>query len=161
MGLRFPEQIFGKCFFITTAFDHWERFGDRTGVYNELASSLTFCIEKYNALLPAYVFMPSHVHILVALDGYRLGDMMRDFKKYVAQKAMRALGVKSPRIWRPRYDRLVVFSEETFLQKLNYIHQNPVKAKLVDVQSDWPWSSAPAYTSGEAGPVPVWTEWFW
>lgn len=131
------------------------------GVYSGLGSSVTFCLNKYEALLPAFVFMPSHLHLLLIVDGGRLGDFMRDFKKYVAQHVMPQLGIAVSQVWQSRYDRVAVYSEKVFRQKLEYIHRNPVKAGLVAKQEDWFWSSAQAYLKEHKCPIPVWTNWTW
>jgi len=105
MGLRFPEQAFGGCFFVTTSFHEMKRYGDIPGIYEALAKSLIFCLDKYTARLISYVFMPSHIHFIVVIDGKRLGDFMRDFKKYVAQKEASDFGIRERPIWQYRYDR--------------------------------------------------------
>jgi REP element-mobilizing transposase RayT len=87
MGLRFPEQIHGQYFFVTTTFKDWQPLGNIPGMYEALAKSLAFCLDKYGALVLAYVFMPSHIHLILNIDGHHLGSFMRDFKKYIAQKA--------------------------------------------------------------------------
>ena len=159
MGLRFPQQVSGSCFFVTTSFYQRSKLGEIEGVYSTLASSLKFCLEKYDALLPAYVLMPSHVHLLIVLDGSRLGDFMRDFKKFVSQKALKECCINGPHIWMPRYDRFVLYSKNVFRQKLEYIHNNPVKSGLVAIAEDWIWSSARSYYSDDPDLLPVWKEW--
>lgn len=47
----------------------------------------------------------------------------------------------------------VVFSDKKRVQKLSYIHRNPVKRGLVLEPGQWSWSSYRHYTYGEAGPV--------
>ncbi len=83
---------------------------------------------------------------------------MRDFKKYVAQKVATEFGLSGP-IWMPRYDRVAITSETAFRTKLKYIHQNPVKAGLVDMARDYEWSSASDYEGREDGPVMIWKDW--
>ena len=159
MGLRFPQQIFGSCFFVTTSFHEWRKYGEIEGVYSAVANSIKFCLEKYDALLPGYVLMPSHVHLLLVIDGRNLADFMRDFKKFVSQKALKEYQISDTRIWMPRYDRLAVYSEQVFRQKLDYIHNNPAKSGLVGVAEEWAWSSARCYALDEQGPLPVWRDW--
>jgi putative transposase len=159
MGLRFPQQIFGSCFFVTTTFSNHRRIGEVEGVYAELAKSLKFCLKKYKGQLPGYVFMPSHIHLLIVIDGKNLASFIRDFKKFTAQKALRECGIKDTQVWSPRYDRVAIYSEQVFRTKLEYIHNNPIKSGLVKNTEDWSWSSARCYTSGEAGPLPVCKEW--
>ncbi len=159
MGLRFPQQMFGSCFFVTTTLSDHRKIGEIDGVYEELAKSLSFCLEKYNARLAGYVFMPSHIHLLIVIDGKSLSNFMRDFKKYTSQKALKEHGESDTKIWSPRYDRVAIYTEVAFRTKLEYIHNNPVKSGLVEKREDWSWSSARCYTSNGNGPLPVWKEW--
>lgn len=159
MGLRFKQQLTGSCFFVTTSFRDHVRFGEVARVYEVLAKSLEFCLRKYDAMLPAYVFMPSHLHLLIVIDGRKLGGFMRDFKKYTSQKGLREIGINEESIWEERYDRVAVYSESVFRQKLEYIHNNPVRANLVEADHTWLWSSAVAYVSDDPSPIPVWKGW--
>lgn len=159
MGLRFSHQKLESIFFVTTTFHQWTPFGDRCGVYESLSNNLRFYVKKYHARLAGYVLMPTHLHLLIVIDGSRLSDFMRDFKKFISQRAFPALGIPERLIWEQRYDRQAINSERLFRTKLNYIHQNPVKAGLVAVEDDWPWSSAGAYLTGKESAVNVWQEW--
>jgi len=159
MGLKFPEQIYGNCFFVTTTFYNWAKFGNIDGLYLELAKSLNFCSEKYQAKIVGYVFMPFHIHLLLVLFGDNLSGFMRDFKKYIAQKVVKEFGVKKSNIWMPRYDKVVIYTEKIFRTKLDYIHHNPVKSGLVERVEDWVWSSAGCYIKDERNVVKIWKNW--
>lgn len=158
MGLRFPSQQHGECFFVTTTFRDWQPHGNSPGFYEDLVESLRFCFDKYAARLAGYALMPSHVHLVVFINGIQLSRMMRDFKKYIGQKIATDRGIKGG-IWMPRYDRVAIWSEEVMRTKLEYIHYNPVKAGLVAVATDWRWSSARAYLTDGQGSLPVWKNW--
>jgi hypothetical protein len=84
---------------------------------------------------------------------------MRDFKKYIAQKVSKELKIKSPSIWMPRYDRLAITSEKVLRTKLNYIHNNPVRADFVFAAEEWSWSSAGAYIGRDTGMLPIFKDW--
>ena len=159
MGLRYQEQYLGACFFVTTSFKGHSRFGDIPGVYERLAESLSYRLDKTQAQLTAYVFMPSHIHLLLLIDGKLLASFMRDFKKYTAQKGIVEL-CRNQHIWQPRYDRQAIITLKVMLTKINYIHLNPVKAELVEKSEDWNWSSAADYLGREKGPVPVFMDWY-
>lgn len=103
--------------------------------------------------------MPSHMHLLILINGQRLPDFMRDFKKFVAQQSMKNLGILDRPIWQEGYDRQVIYSEEAFRTKVEYIHNNPVKQGLVRQAHDWIWSSAAAYAGDLNGPLSVWKDW--
>ena len=149
----------GGCFFVTTTFTDWNRFGEVKGLYPGICKSLEFCMEKYEALLSGYVLMPSHIQLLIFIDGSKLSGFMRDFKKYVSQKIAKDLGLGVSAVWKPRYDRVAIYSDEVFRTKLEYIHDNPVKGGLVGEPDDWEWSSAKAYLADEKGEVEVWKGW--
>jgi REP element-mobilizing transposase RayT len=158
MSLRFKKQIFGECFFITTSFIDKIKLGNKKGVYEALAESLNYRLEKTNSKFIAYVFMPSQLHLVLYINGRRLAGFMRDFKKYTAQKSIGEMA-RMKKIWEDRYDRQAIWSEKVLLTKIGYVHYNPVKSGLVEIPEDWYYSSAADYTGRKNGPVKVWKEW--
>ena len=61
--------------------------------------------------------------------------------------------------WQARYYDFNLWSERKFVEKLRYIHRNPVKRGLVVRPEDWAWSSFRHYASGEAGSVEIESQW--
>ena len=59
------------------------------------------------------------------------------------------------RFWQRRFYDFNVWSSEKKKEKLEYMHANPVKRKLVKHPRDWPWSSFSFYARGEAGLMPM------
>ena len=159
MGLRYSDQKYGQCFFVTTSFKDHQNFGDIAGFYDKLADSINFCASKFKAHIYGYAFMPSHVHLLLWIEGGKLSGFMRDVKKFIAQKVAFDLGIKSDTIWTPRYDRVAVFSRSVLQTKLDYIHNNPVKAGFVESANDWQWSSAQDYEDRGKGLINVCKDW--
>ncbi len=157
MGLRFKDQDLGETFFVTTSFVDHNAWGNIRGIYDVLAEALNFRVAATNSKLIAYVFMPSHLHLILAINGKTLSAFMRDFKKYTAQKGLREL-CNSPKIWQDRYDRQVIITDEVLATKIQYVHDNPFRAGLVASPEKWPWSSAVDYLGGKS-PVAVWTDW--
>jgi putative transposase len=102
----------------------------------------------------AYVVMPTHVHLLFAPRRVGLISIMREFKSRTGQQLTTARGIKGP-IWQPRYFDFVLRKVGDFWDKLEYIHQNPVEAQLVEARDSWPWSSASHYDWKNPIPVPV------
>lgn len=82
MGLRYPFQIYGSFFFVTTTYKDWRKLGDVEGFYEALSKTLSFYLNIYDAKLIGYVFMPDHIHLLLTIEGKNLSNFMRDFKKY-------------------------------------------------------------------------------
>ncbi|MEW5925408.1 MAG: transposase [Candidatus Zixiibacteriota bacterium] len=159
MGLRFKDQNLGQCFFVTTTFKNHQAFGKNSEFLTSIANSLDFCANKYQGKIAAYCLMPTHIHLLIFIEGNKLSSFMRDFKKFTAQKVSRDYGFLTDSLWMPRYDRVAIFSEEVFYKKLEYIHNNPIKANLVENAADWAWSSAGDYLSSGTGIIPVWKDW--
>jgi len=58
-------------------------------------------------------------------------------------------------VWQPRFYDFNIWTEHKHVEKLRYMHRNPVKRGLVPEPEQWPWSSFRYYKYGEAGPVRV------
>jgi putative transposase len=67
----------------------------------------------------------------------------------------------SNHIWQRRFYDFNLWSQRKEVEKLRYMHRNPVERGLVERPEDWNWSSFRAYACGEVGPVRVndWTSW--
>ena len=68
-------------------------------------------------------------------------------------------GEKAAHFWQKRYYDFNVRNHEQFVEKIHYIHQNPVKAGLCNRPEDWPWSSFRHYATGFEGRVEIESEW--
>ena len=114
--------------------------------------------------------MPEHVHLLISEP--RRGNpsvVMKALKQGFARRLLGRLRRRSNlkqlslweapvelgRIWQPRFYDFVVFSEKKRVEKLRYIHRNPVKRGLVLEPEQWIWSSFRYYAYGEPGIVAV------
>lgn len=95
---------------------------------------------KYN--LHAWVVMPNHVHVLFTpINGYKLASIMHSTKSYTATRANKLLGRTGDLSAREIFDRYIRNADH-FVNTVNYIHSNPVKAGLCINARDWPNSSA-------------------
>ena len=109
---------------------------------------------RYDFVVCGYVVMPEHVHLLIS-----------EPKKALLSKAIQSLklsvSVQSQErpFWQPRYYDFNVHNEEKRVEKLRYIHRNPVKRGLVEKPEGWAWSSYRHYATGEVGAVEI--ESFW
>lgn len=111
----------------------------------------------YGACIYGYVIMPEHVHLLLnEPDRNTLARAIQSLKQGVARQL--ALRAEKP-FWQARYYDFNVWSERKFVEKLRYIHHNPVKRGLVEKPEDWKWSSFRHYTCGEAGTVEIESQW--
>jgi hypothetical protein len=69
-----------------------------------------------------------------------------------------ALRAQDP-FWQARYYDFNVWSEKKFVEKLRYIHRNPVTRGLVKQPEDWRWSSIRHYLTGAEGVVEIESQW--
>jgi putative transposase len=118
--------------------------------------------QEYALRVYGYVGMPEHVHLLVsepARPSSSLATVIQALKLSVVRRARHADGTPVTRLWQRRYYDHNVRHYKSFMEKLRYIHNNPVKRGLVQGPPDWRWSSARHYLTGEAGPVEIESEW--
>ena len=98
-------------------------------------------------LLFGFTIMPDHLHLLIAPAGADLIGVMREFKSCAGQ-GIRGMRRDGKTIWQPRYFDFILRRVGDFWEKLEHIHENPVKAGLVPHAEDWPWWSAAHYAGG-------------
>jgi putative transposase len=109
---------------------------------------------RYEFWVVGYVVMPEHVHLLVSEPIDRpLANALLALKLSISKQSS-----QKP-FWQSRYYDFNVFSARKRIEKLRYIHRNPVKRGLVSQPIGWRWSSFRHYATGERGTVEI--ESFW
>jgi len=116
-----------------------------------------------------YVVMPEHVHLLVSEpERGLLADALKSLKQGVSRRLVAGAPFKPgvglsgdlpEHFWQKRYYDLNVRNYRQFVEKLRYIHRNPVKRGLCERPEDWDWSSFRQYAIGCEGRVEVECEW--
>ena len=105
---------------------------------------------RYGFWVTGYVVMPEHVHLLVSEPSEEsLATALQAVKLSVTK-----FRTERP-FWTKRYYDFNVYSAGKRVEKLRYVHRNPVKRGLVMEPEDWKWSSFRDWWSGEAGVVEV------
>jgi len=156
----------GSTYFITTTVMNHDNIFLLGRNYNLVViNSIKYLLEEHKSDLFAYIIMPSHLHMVLYIpEGESVIDFMRDFKRYTSieirkliQKEKRTHLInrlkcnaefsknQNFKIWMDRFDDLVITTEKTLGIKVNYIHNNPVKAGNVEKPEDWEFSSAGNY----------------
>jgi putative transposase len=122
-----------------------------------LESSLERVRQSYGLCVYGYVVMPGHVHLLVnEPERGCLSQMLQSLKQSVA----RTLALRGPdSFWQARYYDFNVWSESKFVEKLRYMHRDPVTRGLVQQPEDWQWSSFRHYLTGADGVVNIESQW--
>jgi putative transposase len=131
--------------------------------------------QRYQFVVVAYVVMPEHFHLLISepvkenpsvvIQALKLGVVRRMLsvrkrreKRKAAQERL-WLDPVPQHIWQARFYDYNVWSGRKQVEKVRYIHRNPVRRGLVESPEQWQWGSFRAYAYGETGPVRVndWT----
>ncbi len=134
-----------------------------------IIESLSFSRQNKGLHIFGFVIMPNHLH-LICYAGECLHTIMRDFKRFTSralhdrlkedgrqsilhwlksatQQARRSRGESG--LWQDGFHPQAVSSREVFAQKLNYLHENPVRKGLVRRPEHWWYSSASCYCGRE------------
>jgi putative transposase len=123
-------------------------------------------------LIFAYVIMFDHMHLLTncpttsahvlryikGITGRRVIDYLKDQKYEGSLAKLRHQNWKREHkysLWQQEKNVFSIFSEAVFMEKVNYIHLNPVRAGLVERATDYRWSSARIWQRCEAEDEPL------
>jgi putative transposase len=126
--------------------------------------------QRYRFVVVGYVVMPEHVHLLFSEP--ERGDpsvVMKVLKHSFARQLLNwcraavdpqqsflwKIPLTEGHVWQHRFYDFVVFTEKKRVEKLRYMHRNPVVRGLVLAPEEWNWSSYRHYALGERGPVLV------
>ncbi len=92
--------------------------------------------------LVSFVIMPSHMHILVgANSGYRIEQVLLALMDWTEERFEEDCGT-SGRVWSRQYREQVIRDEEHMFAAIEFIHNDPVRARLCEQAEDWEYSSA-------------------
>ncbi len=141
------------CYFITPTIRNWYYIFDRYERWRILADSLKYCQANKGLEIFAYVFMLNHIHMIIRCPD--VSGFLRDFKKFTSKQFRANLAEHEPKVLKLFYDEehgyrfwkednqpKAIETDSFFLQKIDYIHNNPVKKGYVDQPEYWKWSSA-------------------
>jgi REP element-mobilizing transposase RayT len=145
------------CYFITITVRKFVPLFQDGEVVRILFNSLEFLRHEHGLKVYAYVVMPNHIHLVAGCDAKIMNNMIGNFKSYTSRSIAEYLELNKSQllrkfeksaykgqnyaIWQETFRSEVVFSEDFLKQKVDYIHNNPVKAGLVELVDDWQYSS--------------------
>jgi len=160
----------GYLHFITTSCYQRRRLLGTARSRDLLVEVLESVRRRYRFVVVGYVVMPEHVHLLlgepergnpsVVMQALKQGFARRCLGRHrratdPRQGSLWTAAVEEGRVWQHRFYDFVVFTAKKRAEKLDYIHQNPVKRGLVLAPEQWKWSSYRSYALGERGVVLV------
>ena len=111
---------------------------------------------RFRLRVYGYVVMPEHVHLLLSEpERQTLADALKSLKQGVSR---RLIG-NAEHFWQKRYYDFNIRNAPQFVEKLRYIHRNPVRRGLCARPEDWEWSSFRHYATGCEGRVEIESDW--
>ena len=168
-------------YFITMTIVGWVDLFTRKECRDILVDSLLYCIEKKGLRVHAYVIMSSHVHMIVSArqESEGLSSIVRDFKKFTSKALLDWIlkgttesrkewlelvfkyhakynkNNKTYQLWQRNNQPKLCLHPKFIRQKIEYIHQNPVVAGIVDNAEEYKYSSARNYLNDEGSLIDV------
>ena len=160
--------------FITFTIIEWIDIFTRAGYKLEIINSLEYCQKHKGLRLFAFCLMSNHLHLICKVEEpFTLSEFVRDFKKFTAKailkkiweepesrrswilEALREAGRYDNRItnykfWQEGCHPIELTSNEMIDQRINYVHENPVRIMLVEKAEDYLMNSARNYASLES-----------
>ncbi len=105
--------------------------------------------DRFKFKLYAFCIMDNHVHLVIeAAEKANISKIMQAITLSYSQKFRRKYNY-SGYVWQGRFKSNVIEGEKYIIDCIEYAHNNPVRASLVEVPEDYQWSSYHFYHSGE------------
>ena len=176
-GDRYVISDQHASYFVTCTVIHWIDLFTRKDYKDIIVDSLNHCIEKKHLVVYGWVIMTNHIHLAARCNPPgEMSGFLRDFKKFTSKKfiktmeainesredwlldkfsfeARRTNRAENYKVWKDD-NHAIDLSHINIMEKIDYIHNNPVRAGLVDYPEHYVYSSARDY-AGEKGLVNV------
>lgn len=160
-------------YFVSFAVVYWIDVFVRENYSNIIVDSLNFSRRNRGMEIYAWCLMPSHMHLLFRAQKDNPGELIRNFKRHTSKEVQKAIGnnpqesrkkwilwmmeraglqnsnVQNRQFWQQHNQPIELWSNYMIDQKVNYIHENPVKAGFVHDEQGWKYSSAIDYSGGK------------
>ncbi len=163
--------------FCTLTTIEWIDVFTKNEYFETILNSLKYCQQNKGLTLFGFVFMTNHIHLLFQVEQpYSAEIFLRDFKKWTTHELRKIVEQDNRRyiqnllkttifkrnkntfqIWQKNNYPEIIEIEKFFKQKLNYVHQNPVKKGYVEKEEEWVYSSARNWLSDDHSIIAVQT----
>ena len=134
---------------------------------------LSLLLHDWPSKLIVFVIMPDHFHLIVNPQDGDIQGFTGALKSLTARKIVeitedKRFELKKPdrdgcthQVWQDSFKSIPLWSNWMIWQKINYIHANPVRARLVTSAKDYRWTSFRAFYSRADEPLPIDQDWWW
>lgn len=150
-------QKSGEFHFLTFSCYRRLQFLATDAAYRVFEQELETVRLRYGFVVAGYVWMPEHVHLLVGET--RVASLAVALQVLKQQTSRKLKKPAEAQFWQRRYDDFNVWTGQKSIEKLKYMHRNPVERGLVAAPEDWPWSSFRHSIPGEQGTVEIESHW--
>ena len=167
MGLLNLNMKYSKehAEFVTVTCLEWNHILKEDRFKDIVIDSLRFLSDENRIYVYGFVIMSNHFHLIWQMQGdHSRENVQRDFLKYTGQQILKHLRNEQSelqkkllvqakdrkyQVWERNSLGIPLWSSDVFWQKLEYIHNNPVKANLVQYPEEYKYSSVRFYHHGE------------
>lgn len=180
MSEKYKIRDQDRIYFITFAVIYWIDVFTKSKYRKIVIESLKHCQKEKGLSIHAWCIMSNHLHLVVGRKkDIKIEDIIRDFKKYTSVRICRSIEANENErrrswmldlfskaasesgkhvkyvFWQNQYHPIELDTNELMDQKLEYVHNNPVKAEIVDKAEEYLFSSARDYYKNEKGPIEI------
>ncbi len=175
MGFKYKIHDQKEFYHVTFSVVNWIDVFIRENYREIFINSVKYCQREKGLLVGAWVIMTSHTHMIIGTNGDNIENIIRDMKSFISRhirKEIENAAYESRKDWMlhifynaGKYNAnnndfqfwiqnnhpIQLSTPEMMLQRINYIHNNPVEAGFVCEPQHWKWSSAHDYCGGRQG----------
>lgn len=170
MSVKYKVRDNSKPYFITTSIIGWVDVFTRKNQKENIVDALKYCQEHKDLIIYSWCLMSNHLHMICQSNSEEraLSNIMRDFKRYTSKQITntiieeaesrrgwmlnyfssnrpKAKNKSEFKVWQDGYHPIVIYSQAVLEEKLDYIHNNPVRANIVEQAEHYLYSSARNY----------------
>ena len=169
MGEAYQIRDQDRVYFLTFQVVGWADVFSRKVYRNIIINSLNYSRENKNLILYAYVIMTNHVHVVMQSSNGNLSGHLRDFKKFTSKQILHDVNTNKEesrkewlnlvfkyhakynkrtngiQLWTHENHAVELSNNKMIDSRIDYIHENPVKAGWVEKPEDYLYSSARNY----------------
>ncbi len=151
--------------FLTVTCLEWKHVLKEDRLKDIVIESLVYLTKAKRIYVYGFVIMSNHFHLIwQMIAAHKRNEVQRDFLKYTSQQILKAMRTEKSKlldelltnakdrkyqVWERNSLGIPLWTPEVFEQKLEYIHNNPVKAGLCEFPEDYKYSSARFYEKNE------------
>ncbi len=170
-GYKIIDQ--GGMYYVSFAVVAWVDVFTRKDYRDIVLESLQHCQKEKGLVVYGWCIMSNHAHLIISANENNVSDVLGDFKKFTSKKIIKAIenhpgesrkewmlkifkeaGEKNSRntdyqFWQQDNQPKVIYTPQFATQKLEYIHNNPVDAGIVEKAEEYIYSSARDYYYGK------------